>query len=177
MEEFANSTKWDVGRIAAEANVSSSAVSQWFGKGSKLIKSIGIGPATRLENATGFRAMWLSQGELPKRVIKDVDVSIGATVEKNLPSYVTSKDEGTPYAVTVKQIEPSLTVRLLALSKYFEELDDTGRAMVKAALAHLVDKPDSFANAAEIIESQLRRTNATSDRLGQQKFTSSAGDS
>lgn len=68
MEEFAKATGWDVGRIALEAGVSSSAVSQWFGKGSKIINSIGIAPATKLENATGYRAMWLSKGQLPKFV-------------------------------------------------------------------------------------------------------------
>lgn len=68
MEEFSKATGLDVGKIAEIAGVSSSAVSQWFGKGSKIINSIGIAPATKLEKASGYRAMWLSKGELPKFV-------------------------------------------------------------------------------------------------------------
>jgi len=68
MEEFSQVTGWDVGRIAKEAGVSSSAVSQWLGKGSKEIHSIGIKPATNLEKMTGFSALWLSKGILPKMV-------------------------------------------------------------------------------------------------------------
>ena len=68
MEEFSRATGWDVGRIAKEAGVSSSAVSQWFGKGSKEIHSIGIKPATNLEKSTGFSALWLSKGVPPKMV-------------------------------------------------------------------------------------------------------------
>jgi phage repressor protein C with HTH and peptisase S24 domain len=80
MDEFSQATGWDVGKIAKEAGVSSSAVSQWLGKGSKVIKSIGIEPATNLEKASGYRAMWLSKGELPKMVAKkesDTETSHG----------------------------------------------------------------------------------------------------
>jgi SOS-response transcriptional repressor LexA len=74
MEELAKATGWDVGKIAEVAGVSSSAVSQWFGKGSKLINSIGIAPATKLEQASGYRAMWISKGELPKLAIEKGNV-------------------------------------------------------------------------------------------------------
>lgn len=68
MEEFASETGWDVGRIAHTAGVSSSAVSQWFGKGSKLIRTIGnIEAAMNLERATGFSALWLAKGQGPKK--------------------------------------------------------------------------------------------------------------
>ena len=76
MEEFAATTGWDVGHIALAAEVSSSAVSQWFGKGSKIIKSIGIAPATRLEAKSGFRAMWLSKGQLPKMVEEQINGNV-----------------------------------------------------------------------------------------------------
>jgi phage repressor protein C with HTH and peptisase S24 domain len=80
MEEFSQATGWDVGRIAKEADVSSSAVSQWFGKGSKEIKSIGIKPASNLQRASGFSAMWLSKGELPKMAAKlGANQNIGGT--------------------------------------------------------------------------------------------------
>lgn len=66
MEEFERLTGWDVAKIHTTAGVSSSAVSQWFGRGSKVIHSIQIEPAILLGMATGFNPLWLSKGRLPK---------------------------------------------------------------------------------------------------------------
>lgn len=69
MEVFQRETHMTIGEIAAEAKVTSSAVSQWFGKGSKLVKSIrDIRAAIYLERKTGFSALWLAQGEGPQKV-------------------------------------------------------------------------------------------------------------
>lgn len=54
----------DVMRISGQ---SSSVVSQWLGKGSKLIKSIGkVSAAVRLAEAAGVSAEWLADGTPPK---------------------------------------------------------------------------------------------------------------
>lgn len=67
VEELMLATGWEIGEVARVAGVSSSAVSQWLGKGSKIIKSIGsIEAAERLEHASGFRALWIAKGLVPK---------------------------------------------------------------------------------------------------------------
>lgn len=53
-------------QIAKAARVSSSAVSQWLGKGSKDIQSIGTTAAVNLEAETGYCARWIAKGEGPK---------------------------------------------------------------------------------------------------------------
>jgi len=54
----------DVMRVSGQ---SSSTVSQWMGKGSKVIHTIGkIEAAQRLEAESGFAALWLAKGEGPK---------------------------------------------------------------------------------------------------------------
>lgn len=68
MVELMTATGWTVGEIARIAGVTSAAVSQWVGNGSgKQSKSIGNAEAAvRLEKASGFSWMWLSQGRGPK---------------------------------------------------------------------------------------------------------------
>lgn len=66
MEELKTFTGWNINKICTVAGVISSAVSQWFGKGSKEIHSIQIEPAILLGMATGFNPLWLSKGKLPK---------------------------------------------------------------------------------------------------------------
>lgn len=60
------------GEIARAAGVSSSAVSQWLGKGGKdgkIIQTIkDIEAAYRLEVVTGYRAVWIAVGKGPKMV-------------------------------------------------------------------------------------------------------------
>lgn len=55
----------DLMRISGE---SSSVVSQWLGKGSKEIKSIGkMEAAERIEAASGFSSLWIAKGLSQKR--------------------------------------------------------------------------------------------------------------
>lgn len=57
----------DLVRVSGE---SSSVVSQWLGKSSKTIKSIGsIRAALNIERASGYSALWVSRGEGPKRTL------------------------------------------------------------------------------------------------------------
>ncbi len=64
MAELISETKLSVGEIALIAGVSSSAASQWKDGPTKSIKIV---PATRISEATGFSAMWLSTGVGPKK--------------------------------------------------------------------------------------------------------------
>lgn len=70
MADLMAATGWSVGKIAAVAGVTSSAVSQWVGHGDgKQSKSIGnIASALKLEKESGFSALWLAQGKGPKLV-------------------------------------------------------------------------------------------------------------
>lgn len=69
IKELMDAMGWDVPRVAAIAGVSQSAVSQWIGKGSKEIYSIGnLEAALLLERASGFSALWLAKGKGPKLV-------------------------------------------------------------------------------------------------------------
>lgn len=67
IEELMATMKWEPSDVVKIAGVSSSAVSQWRGKGSKIIHSIGdIKAAEKLEAASGFNALWIAKGEGPK---------------------------------------------------------------------------------------------------------------
>lgn len=62
--EFVMKTmNWSQTDLKEKSGESSSVVSQWLGKGSKTIKSIGkLEAAERLERETGFSALWLAKG-------------------------------------------------------------------------------------------------------------------
>lgn len=68
IEDLMKTKGWSVGKVATIAEVSSSAVSQWLGRGgTKSSKSIGnYEAALRLEKESGFNAMWLAKGKGPK---------------------------------------------------------------------------------------------------------------
>jgi AcrR family transcriptional regulator len=103
MEVFQRETKMTIGEIAAEAKVTSSAVSQWFGRGNKLVKSIrDIRAAIYLERKTGFSALWLAQGEGPERVAPPDGGSV----------VVTALTPGRPWP-----LDPALYDRLTALGE------------------------------------------------------------
>ncbi len=54
---------WNDTQMAKAAGVSRSAVSQWAGKGSKIIHTIGdVEVALNLERETGYSALWIAKG-------------------------------------------------------------------------------------------------------------------
>ncbi|NLX17402.1 MAG: helix-turn-helix transcriptional regulator [Ramlibacter sp.] len=54
---------WDVAAVARIAGVSSSAVSQWLGRGNKQTKAIAnVDVAERLSRASGYTALWIAKG-------------------------------------------------------------------------------------------------------------------
>lgn len=59
--------RWKRPDLVRASGESSSVVSQWLGKGSKTIKSIGkLEAAEALERASGFAALWIAKGKGPK---------------------------------------------------------------------------------------------------------------
>lgn len=68
LERIMKEMGWDRADLQRVAGVTSSAVSQWLGKGSKLIHTIGqMEAAERLAQATGYRALWIAKGVGPER--------------------------------------------------------------------------------------------------------------
>lgn len=67
LEEVMAAMQWQHADLMRASGQSSSVVSQWLGKGSKEIKSIGaLEAAIYLERATGYSALWLAKGQGPK---------------------------------------------------------------------------------------------------------------
>ena len=67
MEEVMQALKWGRHDVMRVGGVSSSVVSQWLGNGSKPIKTIGdVEVAIKLQQATGYNAVWLAKGKGPK---------------------------------------------------------------------------------------------------------------
>jgi transcriptional regulator with XRE-family HTH domain len=61
---------WTRQQLQQAAGVSSSVISQWLGKGTKEIKSIGdTAAAERLAQATGYALLWIAKGQGPKKPI------------------------------------------------------------------------------------------------------------
>ena len=74
IEFIQNLKKWEIADVARAAGVSTSAVSQWLGKGSKPIKSIGdIEAAESLALATGLHALWIAKGKGPRHASTNVE--------------------------------------------------------------------------------------------------------
>jgi hypothetical protein len=68
LEELMRAMRWGHADLVRVSKQSSSVVSQWLGKGSKEIKSIGkLDAAIYLERESGFSALWIAKGIGPKR--------------------------------------------------------------------------------------------------------------
>ncbi|SEF19413.1 Phage repressor protein C, contains Cro/C1-type HTH and peptisase s24 domains [Variovorax sp. NFACC28] len=74
-------TGWSIGEIARRADVSSSAVSQWL---NGQTASIRIEPAIKLQQGSGFNALWLAKGKGPKKAgaATDVEPEFAGTMNK-----------------------------------------------------------------------------------------------
>lgn len=59
--------RWERADLVRVSGQSSSVVSQWLGKGSKIIHTIGkVDAAFRIQQASGFHAVWVAEGIGPK---------------------------------------------------------------------------------------------------------------
>lgn len=69
IEHVMSAMGWTSSTVLGEAaGVSRSAAAQWRGKSSKIIHTIALPYAEKLEQATGFKALWISRGEGPEKV-------------------------------------------------------------------------------------------------------------
>jgi hypothetical protein len=69
LEEVMLAMQWQYADLVRVSQQSQSVVSQWLGRGSKEIKSIGkLEAALFIERASGFSALWVANGKGPKRV-------------------------------------------------------------------------------------------------------------
>lgn len=67
IEKLKAAMAWNDTQMAKAAGVSRSAVSQWAGKGSKIIHTIGdVEVALNLERETGYSALWIAKGVGPE---------------------------------------------------------------------------------------------------------------
>lgn len=68
LTELMDAMSWEHSDVVRISQQSSSVVSQWLGKGSKQIKTIGkMEAAIYLERASGYSALWIAKGLGPKR--------------------------------------------------------------------------------------------------------------
>lgn len=68
LAEVMHAMGWEHADLMRVSGQSSSVVSQWLGKSSKLIKTIGkIEAAQAIADASGYSALWIAKGILPKR--------------------------------------------------------------------------------------------------------------
>lgn len=89
LREVMDACAWehaDVMRISGET---SSVVSQWLGKGSKEIKSIGkISAALNLAAASGYAPLWIAKGQGPKKLLPPANAATHHLREP-APTYAT----------------------------------------------------------------------------------------
>ena len=79
LAEIMRAMNWQHADLVRVSGQSSSVVSQWRGKSSKLIKSIGsLDAAQRIEAASGYCALWVAKGQGPKIVARDNRATYGS---------------------------------------------------------------------------------------------------
>jgi hypothetical protein len=74
---------WEHADLVRVSGQSNSVVSQWLGKGSKEIKSIGkMEAAERIAEASGYAALWVAKGLGPKKRSPPVGPSLHDALER-----------------------------------------------------------------------------------------------
>ena len=117
LEAVMEQMDWKYADLLRVSGQSSSVVSQWLGRGSKLIKTIGkMEAAEKIEQASGFAALWIAKGVGP-RMAAGADQRVG---------------------------EPTLQRTLMDLVGQAEGADQYTRQMLAVALQRLVLEPESY---------------------------------
>lgn len=115
IEEMMQETGMDERAVAAAAGVSRSAVIQWLGKGgdnSKEIKSLGVRPACKLEEATGFKALWLATGDGARKTAEPIQQA-APTYEMWIPAGVLDDATMIQLAHDLKVLTPARRSKLV----------------------------------------------------------------
>lgn len=122
LEEVMAATGWDRADLVRVSGQSSSVVSQWLGKGSKIIHSIGkIEAAEAIAHASGFAPLWVAKGLGPKHAG---------------PASIA----GAPRPVAREPAKGYGPPPLLVLSELVQHLTDSERGIAIAALAAWVQQ-------------------------------------
>lgn len=130
LEEVMQAKSWAYADLVRESGESRSVVSQWLGRSSKIIKSIGkMQAAERLEVASGFRALWIAKGAGPKHVV-------ASPTALAVPA---------PSEVTLAQALEVLGIELA------RELPDDVRQDVAHTLAKLAERKGLARHQSEVI--------------------------
>jgi SOS-response transcriptional repressor LexA len=81
LQEVMSAKAWGYRDLLRVSGESSSVVSQWLGRGSKIIKSIGkMEAAERIEQNSGFSALWIARGIGSKFALSGLDNVRPATI-------------------------------------------------------------------------------------------------
>lgn len=79
LTEIMRTCEWEHADVVRISGQSSSVVSQWLGKGSKEIKTIGrLSAVLRMADASGYAPLWIAEGTGPKRLPPDRHANIAA---------------------------------------------------------------------------------------------------
>lgn len=129
IEEIFRDFDLEVGSLAKIAGVSSSAVSQWIGKGKgRPVQTIGKQEAAeRIEKHTGLCALWVAKGKGPKYPTAG-NISGTASMSFSAKGTMTA-------AVTLEDA-------LAEVAKTMLMADDLAKIQAKPLLAHLIENPD-----------------------------------
>jgi hypothetical protein len=66
LEEVMSALGWSRADLERHSGASRSLAAQWLGQAERPIRSLGVLPAIKLQNASGYSALWLALGEGPK---------------------------------------------------------------------------------------------------------------
>ena len=131
LREVMDAMNWGRQDLMRVTGQSSSVVSQWLGRGSKPIHTMGkIEAAVALERETGFLAAWIAKGIGPKRK--------PAAAELDAEEWRVAESQA-PYSAT--PLSPQDLVAQLAL--LLDSLAPDQQPAAIQALAALVTAPDS----------------------------------
>lgn len=141
LEEVMAAKGWTHADLVRVSGQTSSVVSQWLGKGSKVIKSIAkVDAACRIQDESGYRAAWIAEGKGPKLVDRQHLVSEPA--QPYLTHRTVLREFGRLLAAVSPEMRPAFADVLSAWAR------EGGQEDRCAALIALVEASTKHAKAA-----------------------------
>jgi hypothetical protein len=134
LEEVMRTMKWAHADLVRVSGQSSSVVSQWLGKGSKTIHTIGkIEAALRIAEASGYSATWIAKGIAPKRAKAPAEQpGVGHQVQEKQGEYIASAALPIDMQMLLRDMEdamasPRLAAKLAELREEVAEMREFAR--------------------------------------------------
>jgi transcriptional regulator with XRE-family HTH domain len=139
LAEIMEAKKWAYPDLVRVSGESRSVVSQWLGRSSKTIKSIGkVQAAERIEAESGYAALWIAKGLGPKMLpAAEASDAAGASATPFVPS------------------SPGARYLVLRLGELLATLDSTDKKSASGILHDLALKPEDAPRMAEKLGSLL----------------------